>query len=113
MVVLGIETSCDESAAAVVANTAAGPKILSNLVHSQVAEDKAYGGIVPAGAARAHLHHLDPIISGAVAEAGIALSKVNGIAAAAGPGLIGGLIVGSTRAKAWAWGAGQPVLSVH
>ena len=113
MVVLGIETSCDESATAVVAITAAGPKILSNLVHSQLAEHEAYGGIVPEVAARAHLDHLDPIISGALAEAGIALSKVNGIAAAAGPGLIGGLIVGSTMAKALAWAADKPFLSVN
>lgn len=113
MVVLGIETSCDESAAAVVAITATGPKILSNLVHSQLAEHKPYGGIVPEIAARAHLDHLDPIISSALAEAGLILGEVDGIAAAAGPGLIGGLIVGSTMAKGLAWAAGKPFLSVN
>jgi N6-L-threonylcarbamoyladenine synthase len=113
MVVLGIETSCDESAAAVVALTAAGPKILSNLVHSQLAEHKPYGGIVPEIAARAHLDRLGPIISRALAEAGLIVGEVDGVAAAAGPGLIGGLIVGSTMAKGLAWAAGKPFLSVN
>src|SRR6202035_2204248 len=62
MVVLGIETSCDESAAAVVDLTAAGPKILSDLIHSQLAEHMPYGGVVPEIAARAHSDHLDPLI---------------------------------------------------
>ena len=113
MVVLGIETSCDESAAAVVGVTAAGPKILSDLVHSQLAEHKPYGGIVPEIAARAHLDYLDPLISRALAEAGVILGEVDGIAAATGPGLIGGLIVGSTMAKALAWAADKPFLSIN
>jgi N6-L-threonylcarbamoyladenine synthase len=113
MVVLGIETSCDESAAAVVAITAAGPKILSNLIHSQLAEHMPYGGIVPEIAARAHLDHLHPLISRALAEAGVILGEVDGVAAAAGPGLIGGLIVGSTMAKGLAWGADKPFLAVN
>ena len=113
MVVLGIETSCDESAAAVIANTAAGPKILSNLVHSQLAEHQPYGGIVPEIAARAHLDHLDPLISRALAEAGVVLGEVDGVAAATGPGLIGGLIVGSTMAKGLAWAADKPFLSIN
>src|SRR5689334_18186927 len=98
MVVLGIETTCDETAAAVVATAAAGPKILANLVHSQLAEHMPYGGIVPEIAARAHLDHLDPLISRALTEAGAMLGEVDGVAAATGPGLIGGLIVGSTMA---------------
>src|ERR1700760_2542337 len=105
MVVLGIETSCDESAAAVVATTTGRPKILSNLIHSQLAEHTPYGGIVPEIAARAHLDHLDPLIARALAEADVVLGVVDGIAAAAGPGLIGGLIVGSTMAKGLAWAA--------
>jgi N6-L-threonylcarbamoyladenine synthase len=113
MVVLGIETSCDESAAAVVALTPAGPRILSNLIHSQLAEHMPYGGIVPEIAARAHLDHLDPLISRALAEAGVILGEVDGIAAATGPGLIGGLIVGSTMAKALAWAASKPFLGVN
>jgi N6-L-threonylcarbamoyladenine synthase len=113
MVVLGIETSCDESAAAVVALTPAGPRILSNLIHSQLAEHMPYGGIVPEIAARAHLDHLDPLISRALAESGVILGEVDGIAAATGPGLIGGLIVGSTMAKALAWAASKPFLGVN
>jgi N6-L-threonylcarbamoyladenine synthase len=97
----------------VVALTPAGPKILSNLIHSQLAEHMPYGGIVPEIAARAHLDHLDPLISRALAEAGVILGEVDGIAAAAGPGLIGGLIVGSTMAKALAWAANKPFLAVN
>jgi N6-L-threonylcarbamoyladenine synthase len=113
MVVLGIETSCDESAAAVVAVEATGPKILSNLVRSQLAEHKPYGGIVPEIAARAHLDHLDPLVSRALAEAGVILDEVDGVAAAAGPGLIGGLIVGSTMAKGLAWATEKPFLAIN
>jgi tRNA N6-adenosine threonylcarbamoyltransferase len=113
MVVLGIETSCDESAAAVVAVTETGPKILSNLVRSQLAEHEPYGGIVPEIAARAHLDYLGPLISRALAEAGVNLGEVDGVAAAAGPGLIGGLIIGSTMAKALAWATDKPFLSVN
>jgi tRNA N6-adenosine threonylcarbamoyltransferase len=113
MIVLGIETSCDESAAAVVATTVSGPKILSNLIHGQLAEHMPYGGVVPEIAARAHLDHLDPLISRALAVAGIGLGEVDGIAAAAGPGLIGGLIVGSTTAKGLAWAAGKAFLAVN
>ena len=113
MVVLGIETSCDESAAAVAATTADGPKILSNLIHSQLAEHMPYGGVVPEIAARAHLDHLHPLISRALAEAGVLLGEVDGVAAAAGPGLIGGLIVGSTMAKGLAWAADKPFLAVN
>ena len=113
MVVLGIETSCDESAAAVVAVAAAGPRILSNLIHSQLAEHTPYGGVVPEIAARAHLDHLHPLISRALAEAGVLLGEVDGVAAAAGPGLIGGLIVGSTMAKGLAWAADKPFLAVN
>src|SRR5260370_17415366 len=93
MVVLGIETSCDESAAAMVALTPAGPKILSNLIHSQLAEHMPYGGVVPEIAARAHIDHLDPLISRALAEAGVTFREVDGVAAAAGPGLIAALFL--------------------
>ncbi|MBV9816442.1 MAG: tRNA (adenosine(37)-N6)-threonylcarbamoyltransferase complex transferase subunit TsaD [Alphaproteobacteria bacterium] len=113
MIVLGIETSCDESAAAVVAATSSGPKILSNLIHSQIAEHLPYGGIVPEIAARAHLDHLHSLISRALSEAGIGLREVDGIAAAAGPGLIGGLIVGSMTAKGLAWAARKAFLGVN
>src|SRR5689334_17708634 len=94
VIVLGIETSCDETAAAVVAAESSGPKILSNLVHAQFAEHAPYGGVVPEIAARAHLDHIDDLITRVLGEAGIALAELDGVAAAAGPGLIGGLIVG-------------------
>ena len=113
MIILGIETSCDESAAAVVAATASGPKILSNLIRAQIAEHEPYGGVVPEIAARAHLDHLDPLILRSLGEAGVALSEVDGIAAAAGPGLVGGLIVGAMAAKGLAWAARKAFLAVN
>ena len=113
MIVLGIETSCDETAAAVVAATDAGPRILSNLIHAQLAEHSPYGGVVPEIAARAHLDYLDSLVVRALAEAEVELAAVDGIAAAAGPGLIGGLIVGTMMAKGMAWAAGKPFVAVN
>src|SRR5436309_16045304 len=101
MVVLGIETTCDETAAAVVERHDDKPgKILANVVLSQINEHAAFGGVVPEIAARAHVEALDVIIGRAMAEADMSLSLLDGIAAAAGPGLIGGVIVGLTTAKA-------------
>ena len=85
MLMLGIETSCDETAAAVVDG---GRRILSNVVHSQVAAHTPYGGVVPEIAARAHLDHLDGVIRRALAEAGTTIPALDGIAATGGPGLI-------------------------
>jgi N6-L-threonylcarbamoyladenine synthase len=113
MIVLGIETSCDETAAAVVAATPQGPRILSNQLRAQFAEHAPFGGVVPEIAARAHLDHLDIVIERALAEANITLAGVDGVAAAAGPGLIGGLIVGTMMAKGIAWGAGKPFIAVN
>jgi N6-L-threonylcarbamoyladenine synthase len=113
MIVLGIETSCDETAAAVVEATLSGPRIRSNLVLAQLAEHAPYGGVVPEIAARAHLDHLDRIVVQALAEAELTLAEIDGIAAAAGPGLIGGLIVGTMMAKSLAWAAGKPFLAVN
>src|SRR5437764_10169416 len=93
LTVLGIETSCDETAVAVVAENP--PRIRANLIRSQLAEHSPYGGVVPEIAARAHLDHIEPLIKGALAEAKIGIDRLDGIAAASGPGLIGGLIVGS------------------
>lgn len=112
LTVLGIETSCDETAVAVVGDQA-GPTIHANLIRSQLAEHTPYGGVVPEIAARAHLDHLDTLVAGALAEAGIAIDRVDGIAAACGPGLIGGLIVGSTAAKGLAWAARKPFIAVN
>jgi len=113
MIVLGIETSCDETAAAVVALTSSGPRVRSNLVQAQLAEHAPYGGVVPEIAARAHLDHLDKLVTHALAEAGVTLAEVDGVAATAGPGLIGGLIVGTMMAKGLAWAAGKPFLAVN
>jgi N6-L-threonylcarbamoyladenine synthase len=112
--VLGIETSCDETAAAIVALRDGGrPEILSSVVLSQIDEHAAYGGVVPEIAARAHVEALDGIIDMALAEAGIALSDIDAVAATAGPGLIGGLIVGLMTAKAIASAAGKPLIAIN
>ncbi|WP_159586204.1 tRNA (adenosine(37)-N6)-threonylcarbamoyltransferase complex transferase subunit TsaD [Chelativorans xinjiangense] len=112
--VLGIETSCDETAAAVVARSDDGrPSILSNIVLSQIEAHAAFGGVVPEIAARAHVEALDGVIDAALAEAGLALDDIDAVAATAGPGLIGGLIVGLTTAKAIAAATGKPLLPIN
>jgi tRNA N6-adenosine threonylcarbamoyltransferase len=113
VIVLGIETSCDESAAAVVAATASAPLIRSNLVHTQLDEHALYGGVVPEIAARSHLRRLDGLVSRALREAGVALAEIDAVAATAGPGLIGGLIVGTMMAKGIAWAASKPFIAVN
>jgi N6-L-threonylcarbamoyladenine synthase len=112
LTVLGIETSCDETAAAVV-SADPHPRIRVNLIHAQLAEHAPYGGVVPEIAARAHLDHIDGLIRRALTEAGIDLDQIDGIAAAAGPGLIGGLIVGTMAAKGIAWAARKPFIAVN
>src|SRR6187200_94095 len=114
MVVLGIETTCDETAAAVVQRLENGRgKILSNIVLSQTSEHAAFGGVVPEIAARAHVEALDRIIAKAMTEAGIGFEALDGVAAAAGPGLIGGVIVGLTTAKAIALVANKPLMAIN
>jgi N6-L-threonylcarbamoyladenine synthase len=112
--ILGIETTCDETAAAVVARAADGSgRILANVVRSQIAEHVPYGGVVPEIAARAHVELLDGIIAQAMAEAGVGFADLTAVAAAAGPGLIGGVIVGLTTAKAIALVADRPLIAVN
>ena len=114
MLVLGIETTCDETGAAVVERPPDGPgEILSNIVLSQIDEHAAFGGVVPEIAARAHVEALDLIIANAMAEAAVSLRDLDGIAAAAGPGLIGGVIVGLTTAKAIALVNEKPLIAVN
>jgi N6-L-threonylcarbamoyladenine synthase len=114
LTVLGIETSCDETAAALVRGRAPGPgTILSNVVFSQIAAHRPYGGVVPEIASRAHLERLDAIIAQALAQAGLELGAVDAIAATAGPGLIGGVMVGLTCAKALALAGGKPLIAVN
>ncbi len=110
MNVLGIETSCDETAAAVVADDRT---ILSDVVLSQLDEHRPYGGVVPEIAARAHLDYLDGIIRQAMDEAGVGFDALDGVAATGGPGLIGGVMVGVMTAKAIAAVHGLPFLAVN
>ena len=114
MLVLGIETTCDETAAAIVERQHNGRgRILSNIVFSQTSEHAAFGGVVPEIAARAHVEMLDRIISKALTEACCAFENIEGVAAAAGPGLIGGVIVGLTTAKAIALVGEMPLMAVN
>ena len=114
MIVLGIETTCDETAAAVVERAADGRgKILSNIVLSQESEHAAFGGVVPEIAARAHVEAIDLIIMKAMGEAGHSYDQLDGVAAAAGPGLIGGVIVGLTTAKAIALVKKKPLIAIN
>lgn len=112
--VLGIETSCDETAAAIVARKKDGkPEILSNIVLSQIDEHSEFGGVVPEIAARAHLSALDKIINAALREAEMSLNDICGIGVTSGPGLIGGLMVGVMTAKALSSCANIPFLGVN
>ena len=108
--ILGIESSCDETAAALVASDR---RILAHRLAGQEAAHRPYGGVVPEIAARAHLDHVEGLVRGALAEAGIDFGTLDGVAAASGPGLIGGLIVGSMVAKGIAWAARKPFLAVN
>src|SRR5581483_6473504 len=114
MIVLGIETTCDETAAALVERFEDGKgKILSNIVLSQVNEHAAFGGVVPEIAARAHVETLDRVIESAMSKAGRKYTELDAVAAAAGPGLVGGVIVGLTTAKAIALVNEKPLIAVN
>jgi N6-L-threonylcarbamoyladenine synthase len=116
MRVLGIETSCDETAVSIVEAAADGRpvgKILSNVVYSQLTEHRRFGGVVPEIAARAHLERLDGLVADALAEATLGLGDLDGIAATGGPGLIGGVMVGVMTAKAMAFAHDKPFLAVN
>ncbi|CAA7621293.1 tRNA (adenosine(37)-N6)-threonylcarbamoyltransferase complex transferase subunit TsaD [Magnetospirillum sp. SS-4] len=110
MLILGIETSCDETAAAIVDGERT---ILADVVLSQLDEHRPFGGIVPEIAARSHLHHIDRLVAEAMARAGIGFGDLDGVAATGGPGLIGGVIVGVMTGKALALAAGKPFLAVN
>ncbi len=114
MRVLGIETTCDETAAAVVERKPDGTaEILSNEIMSQIQQHAAYGGVVPEIAARAHVEVLDRLIERAVAKARMRMKDIDAIAAAAGPGLVGGVIVGLTAGKAMAMALRKPFIAVN
>lgn len=110
MLLLAIETSCDETAAAVVAD---GRRILSSVVSSQVAVHAEYGGVVPEIASRKHLEMISPVIGQALQQAGVAMSAIEGIAVTRGPGLSGALLVGLSAAKAIACARAIPFVGVH
>ena len=110
MRVLGIETSCDETAASVVED---GHRVFSNVIHSQIDTHKLYGGIVPELASREHIRKIRPIVREALNEAGVGVDELDGIAATYGPGLVGSLLVGLTYAKAMAYAAGKPLIGIN
>ncbi|RAU23674.1 tRNA (adenosine(37)-N6)-threonylcarbamoyltransferase complex transferase subunit TsaD [Paramagnetospirillum kuznetsovii] len=110
MVILGIETSCDETAAAVVD---AERRILGEVVLSQLEEHRPFGGIVPEVAARSHLQHIDRLVAEAMKRAGLGFHQLDAVAATGGPGLIGGVIVGVMTGKALALASGKPFLAVN
>ncbi|MEO0983553.1 MAG: tRNA (adenosine(37)-N6)-threonylcarbamoyltransferase complex transferase subunit TsaD [Pseudomonadota bacterium] len=111
--VLGIETSCDETAAAVVRLGEDDPEILSDIVRAQTDEHQPYGGVVPEIAARAHAVHADAVVRRALTEAGVRLSDLDAVAATSGPGLIGGVMVGMMTGKALALASGKPFLPIN
>ncbi|MBP7230497.1 MAG: tRNA (adenosine(37)-N6)-threonylcarbamoyltransferase complex transferase subunit TsaD [Syntrophaceae bacterium] len=109
MIVLGIESSCDETAAAVVKDG----RMLSNVIASQIVDHCAYGGVVPELASRKHVEAILPVIRQAIADAGLKLKDLEGIAFTRGPGLIGSLLVGMSAAKALAYGISVPFIGVN
>jgi N6-L-threonylcarbamoyladenine synthase len=110
MNILAIETSCDDTGAAVVAD---GKRILSNLVSSQDDIHGKFGGIVPELASRKHLEAIVPMVRGALSEAGLGLKEIDGIAVTQGPGLVGSLLVGLSFAKSLSFATGVPFVGVN
>ncbi len=110
MLILGIETSCDETAAAVVAD---GRTVLSSVVATQFESHAAYGGVVPEIAARRHLENILPVIQGALDGAGVTLNDLDGLAVTQGPGLIGALVIGMAAAKVLSYTLHKPLVGVH
>ena len=108
--ILAIESSCDETAAAVVRN---GHEVLSNVIYSQIELHKEYGGVVPEIASRKHIEKIIPVVDKAIKDSGMALSEMDGVAVTYGPGLVGPLLVGVSFAKALAFAAGKPLIGVN
>ena len=113
MLILGIETSCDETAAAVVEEAGATWRLRSNVVASQTAIHREWGGVVPELASRQHVRDICGVVERALADAGIGWQGLDGIAVTQGPGLVGSLLVGVSFAKAAAWARGLPLVGVH
>lgn len=110
IMILAIETSCDETAAAVVVN---GRKVLSNVISSQIDLHKKYGGVVPEIASRKHIEKIDLVIDEAMQEAGVSFEDLDAVAVTYGPGLVGALLVGVAEAKALAYALNKPLIGVH
>lgn len=110
VMILGIESSCDETSAAVVVN---GRKVLSNVISSQIAIHKEYGGVVPEIASRKHVELINYVVKDALKEAGVTLADVDAIAVTYGPGLVGALLVGLSAAKGLAFATNKPLVGVH
>ena len=110
VLILGIESSCDETAAAVVKN---GREILSNVINSQIDIHKRYGGVVPEIASRCHIDAVNAVIDEALEQAGVAFCDIDAIAVTYGPGLVGALLVGVSTAKALAYALKKPLVNVH
>ncbi|WP_312597592.1 tRNA (adenosine(37)-N6)-threonylcarbamoyltransferase complex transferase subunit TsaD [Brevundimonas sp.] len=113
LTVLGLETSCDETAASVVRLTGGRAEVLSSVVHSQIDDHAAYGGVVPEIAARSHVEMIAEVTRRAMAQAGVGYDGLDGIAATAGPGLVGGVMVGLSFGKAAALARGLPLVAVN
>ncbi len=109
MRILGVESSCDDTAAAVLA----GERVLSSVVASQDDVHRKYGGVVPELASRAHIHHIVPVIDAALDQAGLTLDDIDAVAATCGPGLVGSLLVGLSAAKAIAYACQRPFVGVN
>lgn len=110
IVLLAVESSCDETAAAVVKN---GREVLSNVIYSQIALHTEYGGVVPEIASRKHIEKINQVIEQALTDAGLGLSDLDAVAVTYGPGLVGALLVGVSEAKAISFAAGLPLVGVH
>ncbi len=110
MLILGIESSCDETAAAIVKD---GAKILSSVISSQIELHKPYGGVMPELASREHLENIEPVVNEALEKAGVSLKEIDAVAVTQGPGLVGSLLVGVCYAKALAFGLNIPLVGVN
>ena len=110
VLILGIESSCDETAAAVVKD---GREVLSNVINTQIALHKKFGGVVPEVASRRHIETIDAVIDEALDEANVTFNDIDAIAVTYGPGLVGALLVGVSTAKALAFALNKPLVPVH
>lgn len=108
--ILGIESSCDETAAAVVKN---GREVLSNIISSQIVIHRKFGGVVPEIASRKHIENIMPVIDEALKQSGKTLEEIDAVAVTYGPGLVGALLVGLSAAKSLAWASGKPLIGVN